>query len=409
MDPILVVVVDDLVQLRELSDWGLDPAQVAPNLSAISANNSWLTFTNAHADVPACRPSRHAMWSGVSPCVTGLMSNKDGDDPDVPIDYVQQRLRNRGWQTHGFGKVFQLEPPNRSVDTAPPGTWDTYYGNPFADLEVGETAQSPELGNRGTFGPAGTLVDQPDHDVVTAAIPVVSALTGTQSAFVGIYKPHLPFVVPQEYFDRIDATEITPPVQKTVTGTAAEFLNKTDDMAAIIAAGKWEDLIHAYAACVNFADEQVGRILAAAPPNAHIVICSDNGYALGERGMVTKFALWDQMTGVPVWIRSPLYQGGQTHTPLMLSDLAWIIDGMSTGTAIQLDPNRVATSWFRAPSGTVGVSARDRHWHLIDYGDGTRELYADADHEECYDRIGEENIRCELLTAVQQNVGKATG
>ena len=68
--------------------------------------------------------------------------------------------------------------------------------------------------------------------------------------------------------------------------------------------------MQAYLACTAFADEQVGKVLAALDEspyrdNTIVVLIGDNGYHLGEKDFIQKWQLWEGSTHVPLFIRAP--------------------------------------------------------------------------------------------------------
>jgi arylsulfatase A-like enzyme len=150
--------------------------------------------------------------------------------------------------------------------------------------------------------------------------------------------------------------------------------------------------VQAYLACITWADEQVGRLMAAFDASAHtsntmIVLWSDHGFHLGEKFHWHKQALWEHTTRVPCLIRQP----GQTTSVrqkscISLADLAptmlaacqvksdYPMDGQSL---LPLLSNPSMT-WDRPVLTTLdGIhhAIRTSQWRYIRYNTGERELY----------------------------------
>src|SRR5690606_9624457 len=72
----------------------------------------------------------------------------------------------------------------------------------------------------------------------------------------------------------------------------------------------WPDAVRAYLAAVSYADAQFGRLLDALESskyadNTIVVLWSDHGYHLGEKGHWRKATLWEEVTRVPLIIYDP--------------------------------------------------------------------------------------------------------
>src|SRR5690606_10585701 len=116
---------------------------------------------------------------------------------------------------------------------------------------------------------------------------------------VGIYKPHSPFFVPREYFDRYPMADLEMPDLNS-----EDWDDLPDGASRLMARTKWfwkgmmnaeeqypnsyREFIQAYQACATFADAMIGRVLKALDDspyrdNTIIVLWSDHGFHLGEK------------------------------------------------------------------------------------------------------------------------------
>jgi arylsulfatase A-like enzyme len=153
--------------------------------------------------------------------------------------------------------------------------------------------------------------------------------------------------------------------------------------------------VRQYLASITFADRQVGKLLDAldASPRAAetvIVLWSDHGWHLGEKGHWHKRTLWEVATRVPYIIVAPgRGKPGQTCArPVSTIDLfpSLIelcalprVDGLDGKSLVSLLDDPTAP---RRPAVTVDenrhVAVRGDRFRYIRYKDGTEELY---DHQ----------------------------
>src|SRR5690606_38234978 len=106
-------------------------------------------------------------------------------------------------------------------------------------------------------------------------------------------KPHLPWYVPQEYFDRFPLETIQLPVVKAddladVPAEGIKMAKPDGDHARVVEHDQWKKAVQAYLATIAFLDDQVGRLLDgldASPRKDKTIIVwwTDHGWALGEK------------------------------------------------------------------------------------------------------------------------------
>ena len=90
---------------------------------------------------------------------------------------------------------------------------------------------------------------------------------------------------------------------------------------------QWRPLVRAYLATISLMDSQVGRVLDAldasgARDNTIVVLFSDHGWHLGEKGITGKNTLWERSTRVPLIFAGPgIAQNAFCNRPVELLDL----------------------------------------------------------------------------------------
>jgi iduronate 2-sulfatase len=161
----------------------------------------------------------------------------------------------------------------------------------------------------------------PDGISVDEALRQMDALTAdSQNPFflaVGILRPHLPFGSPAKYMSHYKEVELpsTPhpikPEGRTTWHRSGEFMkynrwgrNPNDDAAFAVEVRKH------YAACVSYADAQVGKLLqkledTGVRQNTVIVLWGDHGWHLGEHAIWGKHALFEESLRSPLIISHP--------------------------------------------------------------------------------------------------------
>ena len=146
----------------------------------------------------------------------------------------------------------------------------------------------------------------------------------------------------------------------------------------------------AYLATVTFMDEQVGRILKALQEleldrETAVFFTSDHGYLLGEHDFWQKSNLREEVTRVPLIIKSPGHQSGRSRSIVELVDLfptACELTGLKIPVSVQ---GKSLTPILRNPKREIkksalsfvrgGTSMRTEKWSYMKYKDGGEELY----------------------------------
>jgi arylsulfatase A-like enzyme len=219
----------------------------------------------------------------------------------------------------------------------------------------------------------------------------------------GTFRPHLPWYAPTEYFDLYPEAEVRlPPIREDdlddvpPAGQRLATARK-NDFQLIRHSGKWHQAVAAYLASISFADAMVGRLLdaldaAGQSERTIIVLWSDHGWHLGEKGHWHKMTLWEEATRVPLVIVAPGVTSTATRCdrPVSLVDLYPTLvelcgleprpglDGLSLVPLLknpQARRDRPAVITYRRGNHAV----RSQRWRYIRYADGSEELY---DHQE---------------------------
>ena len=302
---------------------------VTPHLERFAERS--VTFTRAICSSPVCFPSRTSIFSGRHPSRTGAKSNSNGGRPwrsYVPDAITLPRhFSAQGWTSVGIGKNFH------NGDQA---EFDEYICRGKEPPPIRSTYRN--LNPSGRWGVAAVpTTEMPDYISVSRGIQALKSHREGLFLALGIYRPHVPWVVPQEYFDRHPLESLKMPEHqegdlddlperfRTMAHNPAKFGPGYHE--SLKAKGYDREKVRAYLACVSFTDEQVGRILDAwyASPhakNGYVVLWSDHGYQLSEKEGWSKMKPWYDSARVNLMIAGPgLAQGEFCHKAVSLMDL----------------------------------------------------------------------------------------
>lgn len=404
---VLFIAVDDLNTSPE--GFNGETTVHTPNITRLS--NMGVRFTNAHCAAPACNPSRASVMTGLAPTTTGVyLNSQDWRGNQVLKDRVTlpQHFKNNGYKTLGGGKLYHAASLSNGMyegylDARP---WDDYY--PSKKRQMPEEVDPPKVPTNGNPKHYNGHMDWAALDIDTdemADAKVVSWATKQLSQrhdeplflAVGIYRPHIPWWTPKEYFDRhpIEDVELPEIVADDLADVpeAGRAMRKQGWHAWIEGNGKWKEAVQGYNASVSFTDDMIGRLLDALESgpladNTVIVFWTDHGYHLGQKEHWEKFALWDQTTRVPMIVAAPGMenQGKASNQPTSLLDIfptlndlcnipySDSLDGVSL-VPLMLDPDKETGRGVVITQGFQNHAIRTTDWHYIRYQDGTEELY----------------------------------
>ncbi len=329
---VLMICIDDL------NDWigcmGGHPSARTPNIDKLASRG--MLFTQAHCQVPLCGPSRASVMSGLRPSTTGIYGQiKDEDIREAgpaarQAIFLPEYFKQNGYYTMGVGKIFH--------EHAPAGVFDESGGREkgFGPLPPG--GQKFHWNRKGTQTDWGAFPaadeEMPDYRSAQWAIERLNRKY-SQPFFltVGFIRPHVPWYVPQKWFDQTPSGNlVTPPYRSDDRNDLPSIALRIDDLPMMpttewaIENNQWKNMVQAYLACIAFTDHCIGEILKTLEQseykdNTIVVLWSDNGYRLGEKGTFAKHCLWEEGTRVPLIIAVPGMKGMTCDEPVELLDL----------------------------------------------------------------------------------------
>lgn len=414
---VLLLCVDDL--RPELRCFGKEYIH-SPNIDAIAKRGR--IFRRHYVQAPTCGASRFTLLTGryggsSNGALFARAKQVEKDSDSVPAS-MPAWFRKHGYTTVSVGKVshhpggrggkdwddddIHEMPESWDRHLLPAGPWQHPRGamHGLANGEIRGNAKEMDVYQ----SVEGEDSIYPDGLITDEAIRQLDQLAGDKEPFflaVGIIRPHLPFGAPAKYMEHYADVSLPPishpgkPSGKTTWHGSNEFMkynrwrrdpNKDPAFAEMVR--------RHYAACVTYADAQVGRVLnrlrdVGADDNTIVVLWGDHGWHLGEHAIWGKHALFEESLHSPLLISYPGIAAPGVSTESMvetldifptLCDLSGVempdfVDGVSLKPILDLPdaPGHDAISY----AGKGKTIRTDSH-RMIVHKDGFVELY---DHE----------------------------
>ena len=328
---VLLICVDDL--RPELKSFGAEHIH-SPAMDSLAATGR--AFTRHYVQAPTCGASRYALLTGrygKTPAQKGndalMASAKDADKQPFSLP---RQFRENGYRTVAVGKVSHYpgglggkdwSDPNK---TEMPGSWDV-------NLMPTGPWKTPQAAMHGYAdgvprGPGTPVSEHKEGDdmryndgwITREALGQMDGLASNKEPFflaVGIIKPHLPFACPKSYLDLYEKAVFPPiPHPRKPSGLSTWHNSGEFNRYARGDRDPWkepayaDEIRHSYAACVSYADAQVGLLLAhlekhGLAENTIVVLWGDHGWHLGEHAVWGKHTLFEESLRAPLVIRAP--------------------------------------------------------------------------------------------------------
>ena len=390
-----------LIAIDDLNDWvgclGGHPQAATPNIDRLAKDGT--LFTNAHCQAPVCQPSRASLMTSTHPSSSGLYFLVPGiaASPITKIkNTLPERFAEEGYRVLGAGKLFHVINGPVFNKLGKYGGGFGYFG-PQPKQKISQPHGHP-LWDWGSFPDA--TGQMPDMQIADWAASQLKEIDQTPFFLaVGFYRPHVPMLVPQKWFNQHPREHICLPVilsnDLADISPYARDLTSLDHVAPlhswILKNKQWEHAVQSYLACCSFVDACVGKVLDALErsPNRNntvIVLFSDHGFHLGEKQRWAKRSLWEDGTRVPLIIAGaglpkdqicPQPVGLIDIFPTLLELCHLQSDASHEGQSLK--PQIIRPLKARVPVRTTfgpgNHAIRSRDWRYIRYRDGSEELY----------------------------------
>lgn len=308
--PNLILIVADDLSARTLGCMG-DPVVQTPHIDRLAANG--VLFRNAFVTTSICWMSRASIFTGQWYSRHGIKRSNVALSPEQWANSYPALLRRAGYRTGFIGK-FGVGSTNDLAVKAK--TFDFWRGLP---------------------GQAGLFFDDndPKHRHKTArfgdeAIEFIAGCTREQPFCLSLSfnAPHARDGQPREYPPDGRDAELYDDVTMPVSPLANDVAFRKLPLFVQTSEGRkrWQrrfstpeqaqSILRDYYRLVTGIDREVGRIVAALEhaklaEKTVIIFTSDNGYALGDRGLADKWFMYEEDIRVPLIVFDPRLSGGR--------------------------------------------------------------------------------------------------
>ncbi len=399
------------IAIDDLNDWvgplSGHPQVKTPNMDRLAARGT--TFTNAHCQAPLCNPSRASVMTGLRPSTTGIYALgpwlRTVDSLKDAVTLPQHFERN-GYVTLCTGKIYHdgVVRAGQRVNGNEFTVWGFEGGSgPLPAKKLVEAPSKNKLIDWGAFPSRDEEMD--DSKIADWAVEQLKSRSTEKRdkpffLSVGFRRPHVPCFAPQKWFDLYpdDATLVMPPVKPDDRDDVPRFAwylhwkLPEPRLGWLQEHNQWRPLVRAYLACISYVDSQVGRVLDALDASGLadrtvVVLWSDHGWHVGEKGITGKNTLWERSTRVPLIFAGPgVARAARCSHAVELLDLYPTLVELcglpeKTGleghsVASQLKDANAPREWPAITThGPGNHTVRTDRWRYIRYADGSEELY----------------------------------
>ena len=190
----------------------IHPRIVTPNIDKLFSKS--LVLKKAFVQQAICSPSRTSLLTGRRPDTTHVYDlvtywrSSGGNFTTIP-----QYFKQNGYKSIGAGKIFH---PGKASDDNDPISWSMPYFNAKHNHKYWQSNNASWRAVTQTERQQIPLTDDAITDYALATLRKLT-LNGTEAPrepfflAVGLHKPHLPFLFPEEFLDYYPAHEIRLP------------------------------------------------------------------------------------------------------------------------------------------------------------------------------------------------------
>ncbi|SMP69015.1 Arylsulfatase A [Neorhodopirellula lusitana] len=410
-----------MIAIDDINDWvgplGGHPQAQTPELDQFCKSGS-VIFRNAVCAAPICGPSRSALLSGFMPQRTGVYGNSSNmiySDIVKTHATLPEYFSKHGYHTLSNGKIFHKHATEHGVDfghwafdehaRARRGVKDGPDKKRYTSSKAGiiNGRQSPEFVGKDSklsWGPTKKPFEETvDYRVADwADQQITREFDKPFFMAVGFIKPHLPWIVPQEFFDQYELASLEVPEVKEddlddiLNPNGKPAFNPTGEYIWIKKQGLEKEATRAYLASISYVDTCLGMVLNSLEKspyadNTIVVICGDHGWHLGEKHRYLKNTLWCEAARTPVIVRLPKRKDQGTaysDATVSLIDLYPTLVALCGLPAKELDGydfssllDNPSAPWnhFGVTVSSAGTSVMGQRYHYIHHLSGAEEFY----------------------------------
>ncbi|CAB3778219.1 Choline-sulfatase [Paraburkholderia caffeinitolerans] len=346
---ILILMADQMTPFA-LRAYG-NQVSLTPRIDALAKEG--VVFDSAYCASPLCAPARISMMTGKLPAATDAYDNA-AELPAQTLTFAHY-LRAAGYRTILSGKMHFCGPDQLhgfeerlTTDIYPADfgwvpDWDrpdvrpSWYHNMSSVLDAGPCVRTNQL----DFDDEVTYTArQKLYDIVRerAAQRDVRPFCMT----VSLTHPHDPYAIPRQYWDLYRDEDIDMPRITLAREESDPHSKRLRDLYEADLTPPTDQQIrnarHAYYGALSYVDAQFGAILdtlkaTGLADDTIVIVTSDHGEMLGERGLWYKMTCFEGGVRVPLIVHAPRqYRARRVAASVSHIDLLPTLVEMATGT-----------------------------------------------------------------------------
>ncbi len=346
--PNIVIIMADQLTPFTIGAYGHAQAHT-PHMDALAAAGT--TFDSAYTNAPLCAPARFSFMSGQ--LITRIAAYDNASEFPSSIPTFAHYLRSMGYHTCLCGKMHFVGPDQlhgfeeRLVTDIYPAdfAWTPDWEMP--DERIDSFYHNMSSVREASFAATTNQIDYDEEVGFNARRKIFDyARFPDQHPFamvVSFIHPHDPYIALKEWWDLYDHDEIEMPKAPALA------LEEQDPHSRRIQVGidlpndpitddQVRNARHAYLANVSYFDEWVGRVVKALKEaeladDTTVIVTSDHGDMLGERGLWYKMSMHEWSARVPLIVSGPdVPEGQRIGNNVSLADiLPTVIDLAASG------------------------------------------------------------------------------
>jgi choline-sulfatase len=348
----ILILMADQLNPSYLGAYG-DEISQSPTIDGLAKNG--VVFESAYCNSPLCAPSRYSFLTGQLISSIGAFDNAAELPATIPT--FAHYLRAGGYRTilagkmhfcgpeqlHGFEErlTTDIYPADFGwvPDWARPNERLDWYHNMSSVIDAGSCVRTNQL----------DFDDEVVYSVRQKLFDIARESDERPFLMVAsLTHPHDPFAIPKDYWDKFENINIpTPKITQadihddphSVRIRTMCNLHETPVSNAHVIAAR-----RAYYGAINYVDDQFGAILKTLKDigradDTIVIVVSDHGEMLGERGLWYKMNFFEGATRVPLIIHAPeIFSPKRISASVSLVDLLPTLIDLTGNTASLLEP-----------------------------------------------------------------------
>lgn len=314
--PNILLIMADQLAPHFTGPYGHDVVKT-PNMDALAAQGT--VFDAAYCQSPLCAPARFAMMSGQA--ISRIAAYDNASEFPASVPTFAHYLTLMGYRTCLSGKMHFIGPDQLhgfqeriTTDVYPSDfawtpNWDDadaridkWYHNMVSVQEAGSAAA--------TF-----QIDYDDEVAFFARRKIFDYARNKQEPFclvASFIHPHDPYVARPEWWNQYEDADIDLPKNPQIaTDPHSQRIHRAIEAASVaVTEQDVRNTRRAYYANTTYVDAKIGALLnaldeAGMRDNTVVIVTSDHGDMLGERGLWYKMSFFERAARVPLIIAGP--------------------------------------------------------------------------------------------------------